>query len=222
MSTIATGFHELPDILRTKFGSGLTMLVARIAEVHPFTARTGGSEQQVRLALAIGGVIDMRIYDRSPAIEQSQQGWVIKVTASPNTTTAFVWERSKAVAPKHNQGVLVVRKQAHVQIVSAGQAKQLGWTEHGFTLPAPTAETDPLFTQPEAAKTPVRVAPSSPVAPVPTPSPSLAAVDATDAEIVNLTRRFVKCLNSAKAELGPKGDPEDARATARAVYERIG
>jgi hypothetical protein len=211
MSTVI-GFNPLSSLLSLELGSRLTQLVAPITEIYPFGPKPPGTQQQLRIALPNRFAVDLWIYDR-PQITRDYEGGVIRINASPNAAKALMWIQSRAVKPSVRSGVLVSRPPATIEIFNVKQARQIGLTEYGFTLPLPPALPErpsipaQPFVKPAASATPI----------APTPAVGSSSNPPIDA----LAKQYADCLRSARAVLGEEASSEDVHASAKAVFERL-
>lgn len=213
--SITPAVIELEGLYRTPFATPLSLVVAQIIEVAPSSPSPGGSRQMIRVQTAGSIGIDVQMFDQEAPLPMRANGGFVRISASPNAIRAIVWERSKATKPTQRVGVIVVRKQAHVEIFTPDQEGMLAREGFGVRVakgseapqtneptarPSPAAEQLPLITE-----TPAKVTP----APVAAPSSSA----------LEIARHFGECLAAARTVLGSAADPEDVRMTAKLIYE---
>ncbi len=198
-------FVEIPRLYSLPFNTGFSIVVGQIAEVMPASPATGGSRQQIRIHAPGSVLIDVQIFDHAETIPMSSVGSVVRFSASPNAVRALVWERSKASKPTANIGVIVVRKQARLEIFRPEQAAMVGATAFGAAVATPSQGAAPVVAPPLRHDQ----------SPAPAPQESRAG-ETTSLEIA---RRFGECLEAARRALGPQADPDDVRVTAKVIYE---
>jgi hypothetical protein len=198
---------EISRLYSLPFSTAFSLVVGQIAEVMPASPATGGSRQQIRIHSPGSILIDVQIFDQPESLPMHSVGSIVRFSASPNAVRALVWERSKAAKPSANVGVLVVRKQAHLEVLRPEQAAMVGITSYGAVVAAPTQGGGTPALQPQHRLEPVAS----------TPPPQESANG--DKSALEIARHFGECLAIARKALGPQADPDDIRTTARVIYE---